>query len=245
MLGAVATTALPVVEGFPVWRHPTRIVSPRTVRLIVSRLVDAYGSPRHGNPRRPLDDLFYVILSNKTTPVAACRAYRSLRRAYRSWGDITQRELSRLKALLEPAGLSNIRANQIVRIVEQLRRRFGFVTLAPLKGLPVSEVEAVLTELPGVSLKVAKCVSMYTLGVPVLPVDSHVHRISLRLGWTRRKRADQCHEELEAIVPPPLRYAFHVSCVAHGRVICRPTNPRCESCVIRRFCAYYHSQGRR
>lgn len=204
------------------------------VRLLGAR----YGTPRHGNPRRPLDDLFYILLSNKTTPASAERAYVALRRKYPSWSQIASRDRNEIQKLIEPAGLSRIRAAHIVGIVEQLRRRFGAVTLAPLVRMSPIEAEALLVELPGVSLKVAKCVLMYTLAHRVLPVDTHVHRISRRLGWTTRKRADQCHAELEEVVPPALRFAYHVRCLAHGRAICRPIDPECDSCVIRRYCAY-------
>jgi len=217
-------------------------VKATTVSAVVARLLAAYGQPRHGNPFRPLDDLFYIILSNKTMPGSAQRVYRELRRAFPSWNRIGAGDLPRLKELLEPAGLSNLRAAQIVGIVERLRESFGSATLAPLKEMTSSQAEAFLSDLPGVSLKVAKCVMMYTLGFQVLPVDNHVHRISVRLGWTSRKRADQCHGELEAVVPPPLRYGFHVSALAHGRLVCRPTKPLCDSCVVRRFCAYYSAQ---
>jgi endonuclease III len=231
MLG-VMRRVLPVGGGRP---------AQADVRAVVARLLTTYGQPRHGNPHRPLNDLFYIILSNKTTPGSARRVYRELRRAFTSWNQITPGDLDRLKQILEPAGLSNVRAVQIIGIVERLRQAFGSATLAPLKGMTPAEAETFLIDLPGVSLKVAKCVMMYTLGFQVLPVDNHVHRISVRLGWTARKRADQCHAELEALVPPPLRYGFHVAALAHGRAVCRPTNPRCDACVVRRFCA--HSKG--
>ena len=222
-------------------RRPGNI-TPEVVPAVVGELSERYGLPRHGNPHRALDDLFYILLSNRTTAESAHRTYRALRRVYRSWGDIRPREAGRLRALLQPAGLANIRAAQIIGIVEALRAQFGSVTLAPLKDWTESDVEAFLTDLPGVSTKVAKCVMMYTLGFSVLPVDTHVHRIAVRLGWTTRKRADQCHEELESLVPPSLRYSFHVSCLAHGRAVCRPTDPRCDVCAVRRFCDYYRTR---
>lgn len=233
------------VDGVAVRRSKYRPpdVSSSAVHSVVTRLVNTYGLPRHGNPRRPLDDLFYIILSNKTAPASAARVYNALRRAFSSWDHITAAELPRLRVLLEPAGLGNIRAAQIVGIAERLRQQFGRVTLKPLRRWPAAQAEAFLSDLPGVSLKVAKCVMMYTLGFPVLPVDTHVHRIAVRLGWTTRKRADQCHDELEALVSPAMRYAFHVACVAHGRAVCRPFVPRCDSCVIRRCCAYYKAKA--
>lgn len=85
----------------------------------------------------------------------------------------------------------------------------------------------------------AKCAMMCALGFDVLPVDAHVHRIAVRLGWTVRKRADQCHEELESVVAPQYRFGFHVACIAHGRAVCRPAKPRCDGCVIRTYCEYF------
>ena len=97
----------------------------------------------------------------------------------------------------------------------------------------------ILITLPGVSDKVAKCVMMYTMGKQVLPVDAHVHRVTRRLGWTSRKRADQTHEELEALIRPEQRYNFHVNCIQHGRLICIPHTPICNICPVNQYCEYY------
>jgi hypothetical protein len=91
----------------------------------------------------------------------------------------------------------------------------------------------------GVSDKVARCVMMYTMEFEVLPVDAHVHRVARRLGWTNQERPEHSHEELEALVPPNLRYTFHVDCVAHGRELCRPIHPRCSPCALKLQCVYY------
>jgi endonuclease III len=211
---------------------------------VIELLVARYGLPRHGNPARPLDDLFYIILSNKTAPRTAARVYRNLRRAFPSWDRIDPRDPGRLLPILQPAGLGELRSAQIARIISRLRDAFGRATLAPLKRMQPGAAESFLTSLPGVSLKVAKCVLMYTLGHQVLPVDVHVHRVSRRLGWTHRKRADQSHGDLETLIPPPLRFAYHVSAICHGRDVCRPKNPKCESCTVRRYCNFYRSRTR-
>lgn len=213
------------------------------VRKVVKALSAEYGLPRHGNPKRPLDDLFYIVLSNKTSPTTARKIYRRLRKAFPSWDDIRPGDFERLRVILEPAGLGTIRARQIVGIVTRLRKAFGRATLNPLRAMDERSAEAFLTRLPGVSTKVAKCVMMYTLEYAVLPVDAHVHRISSRLGWVDRKRPDQCHEVLEHLVPRPLRYAYHVCCIAHGRSVCRPSNPDCGICVIREACGFYRTDA--
>ena len=111
--------------------------------------------------------------------------------------------------------------------------------LSYLASLETQAAQEYPVSIPGVSKKVAKCVLMYTMHGTVLPVDSHVHRVARRLGWTARKRADQCHEELESLVPPHRRYAFHVDCIEHGRAVCRPQKPNCQICTISGYCEFF------
>ena len=111
----------------------------------------------------------------------------------------------------------------------------GTVTAGELAQFMIYALMAT-SSIAGVSDKVARCVMMYTLGAKVLPVDAHVHRLARRLGWTERKRADECHSELEAIIPPERRFTFHVAAILHGRAVCRPRDPRCAECCLRSYC---------
>lgn len=208
------------------------------VRRVCEALEARYGSPRHRNPKNPIDDLIYIILSNKTGPKTARTVYTVLKNRFESWDEIPRRRNSVLERVLRPGGLSRIKSTQIRSALKQIESDFGSCSLRGLRKLPTHDAESYLTSLPGVSEKVAKCVLMYTSGAQVLPVDAHIHRIARRLGWTVKKRADQCHPELESLVPPQRRYAFHVDCVAHGRLICRPSNPGCRDCCIRKYCDY-------
>lgn len=206
------------------------------IRSACELLDAAYGSPRHGNPTDPSDVLLYILLSNRTAPIVARRVYAQLRSADPKWYDLTTEAL---RGVLRPAGLAEKRAAHLMGIAERLRRDFGTVTLEPLRGEPDTEAEAYLCSLPGVSVKVSKCVLMYGFDRQVLPVDVHVHRITGRLGWHSHRRADQSHSTLEEVVPPELRYAFHVNCVAHGRAVCRASRPACGSCVLLSQCQFY------
>jgi endonuclease III len=225
----------------PITRLPARRRR-RIVQKVCEALQARYGNPRHGNPRNPLDDLIYITLSNKTSPATAKRVYRELKQQFPRWGDVLRSRLSTLERILRPAGLSRVKSSQIRAALGQIESDFGSCSLGRLKTLPTGEAEAYLTQLSGVSDKVAKCVLMYACGAQVLPVDSHVHRVAKRLGWTVRKRADQCHTELEALVPAHWRYAFHVNCIAHGRATCRPAQPDCAHCCISRYCFYYRGK---
>lgn len=213
---------------------PTR--KARSAIEVCTALEAAYGSPRHGNPLDPLDDLVFILLSNRTGQVVAHRVYERLKDRFDTWDSILR--TSDLDTILSEAGLASKRCQQLRGIVERLIRDFKVATLEPLAGWETEEAEAYLCSLPGVSNKVAKCVLMYTLGRKVLPVDTHVHRITKRLGWHSHTRADQSHGSLEAIVDPVHRYAFHTNCVAHGRQCCTARRPDCQECCLREYCAF-------
>jgi len=224
-----------------IWREPPRVRVQR-VRRVCDALRATYGCPRLGNPRSPLDDLVYIILSNKTAPEVAKRVFRTVKRRFGSWDDLLRSRPSILRRLLLPAGLATVKSDQIRRALRRIAQDFGRCSLRPLRRRPERDIHQYLTSLPGISEKVSKCVMMYTMGAQVLPVDAHVHRIAVRLGWTIRKRADQCHDELEALVAPRHRHAFHVDCIVHGRQVCRPTDPLCAVCCIARWCDFRQGQ---
>jgi endonuclease III len=216
----------------------------RIVKQVCKKLEQTYGKPRLGNPTEPLDDLVYIIISNKTPPDRADKLYQTLKATYKSWDEVLVKGFRKLERILEPGGLVKAKAPQMWAALEKVKADFGTCDLSALKKMPEREAYDYLVSLPGVSKKVAKCIMMYTLDMDVLPVDSHVHRVSKRLGWTNKTEPRQAHEELEALVPPELRYAFHVDCIVHGREICRPAQPLCSSCVVRKSCSYYLASRR-
>jgi endonuclease III len=217
----------------------------RIVGEVCGRLVARYGKPRLGNPKSSIDDLVYIVISNKTSPTIARAVYRELKARFSSWDDLLVSPARRLHALLRPAGLWRVKSKQLRAALRKIRDDFGACDLSRLQRVSEEEAYSYLTSLPGVSDKVAKCVMLYTLGATVLPVDAHVHRVATRLGWTVRKRADQCHDELERLVPPNRRFGFHVDCVVHGRQVCRPNRPACGVCPVRQFCSFYTRTVRR
>lgn len=215
---------------------PTVSASAKPITAVCLSLERAYGNPRHGNKSNPLDELVYIILSNRTTPRTHRMVYAALKNEFPSWESVRPSDRRTMRRILGPAGLSRLRTGQLLRIFRALRAAFGRTTLAPLRAMSDREAEAFLTALPGVGRKVAKCVLMYSLNRPVLPVDVHVHRLAQRLGLAVKKRPDTSQDLIEAAVPPSLRYGFHVNAVAHGRAICRPINPQCIDCCLGRWC---------
>ena len=201
-------------------------------------LARCYRSPRHGNKRNPLDELVYITLSTRTAEPVYRGIYRSLKKTFPSWNEIAGRRVGEFHRILAPGGLSFLKANQLLGIFSALRHEFGRATLAPLRGMTDDDAERLLTTLPGVGKKVAKCVLMYSLDRQVLPVDVHTHRVAVRLGLAAKRRPDTSQDLIEAQVPPPLRYGFHVNAIAHGRSVCLPRKPMCEVCVLRQYCPY-------
>lgn len=224
-----------------IWHKPLALRD-LIVEEVCEHLRGAYGAPRLGNPKDPLDDLVYIVVSNKTSAQMARLTYRRLKAKFGSWDEVLATGGKVLRPILKPAGLSRVKAKQLRAAFKKIRKSFGTCDLRALRHQSEKDVHKYLVGLPGVSDKVAKCVMMYTMGATVLPVDAHVHRIATRLGWTARKRADQCHEELESLVPPNLRRVFHVDCVLHGREVCRPERPVCERCCINSYCEYFRKR---
>lgn len=212
------------------------------IRAICRALAVEYGNPRLGNKANPLDELVYIILSTRTHDQTFRLTFTRLKKEFPSWNAVSSRHRRRVARILRPAGLSELKARQLLAIFQRVRRSFGRATLAPMRRLPNRQAEAFLTSLPGVAAKVAKCVLMYSLGRQVLPVDVHVHRVANRLGLKTKKRPDTSQDLIEGAIPPRLRYGFHVNAVAHGRAVCLPHAPRCDICCIAKWCLYYRAR---
>ena len=210
------------------------------VRRVCKRLEAEYGRPRLGNPAKPLDDLIFILISNRTSPHLTEQTYQQLKKNFPNWENVLESSPSKLRAVLKPAGLSRKKSQQIRSLLRKVKADFGKCSLNTLARWQDDQIHEYLTELSGVSDKVAKCVMLYTLSSDVLPVDVHVYRVSKRLGWTARNRAAQAHEELETLISPSRRFAFHVDCIAHGRSICR-SKPDCQRCPVRKDCEYFNT----
>lgn len=214
----------------------------------MTRLLKArYNSPRLNNKDDPLDELFFILLSQMTTGPSYERVFDRLKAAMPDWIGLLTVDVRTLARLIEDAGLSNQKAPRMIAIADALARAFGEVTLEPLRAMTDEEAEAFLTTFPGVGVKTAKCVLMFSLGRALLPVDTHVARVSHRLRLVPRAPGQRYATALEAVVPPECRYDYHVNALQHGRELCRPLRPKCSECPLERLCpsaAEYQHQSR-
>jgi endonuclease III len=208
-----------------------------TVQKIVGTLADTYQTADLGNLAEPIEELVWIPLTRQTHRQNAVRSWQ---RITELGGPAALLEISeeQLAELLKDAGFSRQKARWIKGALAMVVERFGCLSLAATNGWQDHEVEDFLTSLPGIAIKSAKCVMMYSLDRKVLPVDTHLRRLCERLGWiTPGLSEKRIHHELEAIVPPDLRHSLHVNAIWHGREICRAIKPRCDACVIASDCS--------
>lgn len=221
----------------------TAVGKTRLAKRFAQLLEDIYGSPNLGNFNDPVDELFYIILSQRTTGPSYESIFRRFQEQIGNWDTMPNKSVKLISRIIEQAGLSNQKAAHFVRISRILRTTFGRVTLDPLRDQSNAEMEAFLTALPGVGKKTAKCVMLFSMGRSVLPVDTHIARVSERLGLVNPNVSkSRTHDVLEQIVPPELRYSFHVNVIAHGRTICHAPKPLCEHCPVRKMCQKWINQ---
>ena len=194
----------------------------RRASRCVERLKTRYGSPRLNNKQEPLDELVFIVLSQMTTSPSYERVFERLKAAVPEWGILTEVSVSTVTSLIADAGLSNQRAVRLKLIADRLSRDFGEVSLAGLAGYDDETVQRYLTSLPGVGVKTAKCVMMYSMGRQVLPVDTHTGRVAVRLGLVSEGSAVMIDRSLSAVVPADRRFDFPRQC-------CRP-RPRHVPC---------------
>jgi endonuclease-3 len=190
-------------------------------------------------PRRtdPLDELILTVQSQHTSDLNAERAFAALRAAFPTWDDVVRARSERVADVIRSGGLANTKAVRIQAILREIREREGRYDLSFLSGRPDDEVREYLMSLPGVGPKTAAVVMSFSLGRDSIPVDTHVHRVSGRLGLIPPKTsADKAHVILEDLIPPELRTSMHVGLIRLGREICKAGRPRCEECPLVDLC---------
>jgi endonuclease-3 len=206
-------------------------------RLINARLSATYGPPPPIEPSDPLEGLIGTILSQHTSDANSARAFAALLDRFGSLEAVRVAPVEAIEDAIRHGGLARVKAGRIKEVLERVHAARGKVSLDFLRGADLAEARAFLTGLSGVGPKTAACVLLFDLGLPAIPVDTHVHRVSRRLGLIGPKTtAAAAHALIEAIVPPDQAYAFHLNLIRHGRRICKAVRPRCSSCPLEDMC---------
>jgi endonuclease-3 len=198
-------------------------------RIVYQRLQTAFGSPTWRNPLPPLDELISTILSQNTNDTNRDRAFEALRSRFPTW---------------EPAGLANQKGPRIQKVLREITAERGDLSMDFLANLAVEEARRWLMSFMGVGPKTAAIVLLFSLGKPAFPVDTHVHRVTGRLGLRPEKmNAEQAHDYLSKLFPAEAYYAAHLNLIRLGREICHARNPECLRCPLNDVCDYFLRQS--
>jgi endonuclease-3 len=207
----------------------------RPPRVAVT-LAERYGLPM--KPRLdPLDELILTILSQSTTDRNRDRAWDSLRQRYPAWDAVRLAPRDELEDTVRVAGLATQKAAAIQSALHRLVAEVGSESLDHLDALDDAAALDYLSDFQGVGIKTAACVLCFALGRPILPVDTHVHRVARRLGWIApRATPPVAHHTLNDVVPDELRFALHIHLIQLGRETCTARRPRCHDCPLADEC---------
>ncbi len=217
---------------------------------IYDLLIATYGEPCNEPDFDPVGGLIGTILSQHTSDINSERAYKQLVETFTTWEAVRDAPTYKVAEAILSGGLANIKARRIQDVLHELTEmqaqrgdiRALVHALDELPHMQPEEAWRSLRKLPGVGPKTAACVLMFNLDLPVMPVDTHVWRVSKRLGLIGPKvNADQAHEVFARAVPPEWVYPLHVNLIRHGRQVCHAQRPACHACPLYSECAYVGS----
>ena len=206
------------------------------------RLLSFYGYPEWRNPLPPLDELVSTILSQNTNDTNRDRAYQSLRLRFPEWEAVRDAPETDVIDAIRSAGLANQKGPRIQHILREITTRRGELSLDFLKELPPAEVREWLAQFNGVGPKTVAIVMLFSLGMPAFPVDTHIYRVSGRLGLRPDEMTvEKAHDHLARLFPPESYYATHLNIIRLGREICQARRPNCPACPLQDLCDYFAS----
>lgn len=203
-------------------------------------LLGYYGEPERKEWQDPLSELIQTILSQNTADVNTDRSYRALRDRFPTWEEVLAAPTQEVADAIRPGGLAEIKAPRIQNVLRRVCEERGELSLGFLDDMPVDQARQYLLSFHGVGPKTAACVLLFALGKPALPVDTHVHRVTRRIGlvpW--QATAEQANVRLEELLPAEAYYPFHLNVIRHGRTLCAAGKPRCDLCPLSEICDYY------
>lgn len=180
--------------------------------------------------RDPFHVLISTVLSQRTRDQNTFNASTALFAKYDSPGEIASADLDVLTELVRPAGFPQVKAKAIKEICRRLHEDF--------EDKVPSNIDVLLT-FPMVGRKTANCLLAYGFGIPAICVDTHVHRISNRIGLVRTDTPDETESDLQKIAPKELWCDINAVMIRFGQRICLPRHPKCDKCAVIRECDYF------
>ena len=178
----------------------------------------------------PFRILISTILSHRTRDENTAKASENLFARYKTPAQLASADPDEVRRLIHSTGFYNMKTRNIIRASKQLVEEFD-------GKVPADEEE--LLKIHSVGRKTANCVLVYAFNKPAVPVDTHVHRISNRLGLVKTKNPEDTEKELVRTIPKRYWLELNDLFVRFGQTTCKPIGPRCSSCSLRGHCLYY------
>lgn len=204
-----------------------------------NKLLENFGEPTWRNPLPAIDELISTILSQNTNDTNRDRAFNSLRGKLPTWESVRDAKAEDVVNAIRPAGLANQKGPRIQKVLRAITEERGSLDLDFLANLPLEEARAWLTKFNGVGPKTAAIVLCFSLNRPAFPVDTHIYRVTGRIGLRPEKMTvEQAHPHLEKLFPPETYYAAHLNIIRLGREVCHARKPDCPKCPIIKLCDY-------
>jgi len=204
------------------------------------RLIEHYGEPIWRDPLPPIDELVSTILSQNTNDTNRDKAFIALRERFPTWEQVRDADSDEVIEAIRTAGLANQKGPHIQNALNKITELRGALELDFLREYSTEEAFNWLMQFKGVGPKTASIVLQFALGKPAFPVDTHIYRITGRLGLRPPKmNADKAHAHLAEQFPEDAYYTAHLNIIRLGREICKARKPQCEVCPLQKMCAYY------
>ena len=217
----------------------------RCLKRVFKLLGSLHGVPTWRRSGSAVDELILTILSQNTNDRNSEEGFRRLRKAFPSWAAVEKAPTRDVAKAIRVSGLSKVKSKRIQGTLRRIREDRGNYSLEYLKHQDAESARQYLLSIPGVGPKTAACVLLFSFGRPVFPVDTHIHRVTQRLGIIGEKTgAVEAHQQLQALIPPKLVYPLHLLLIWHGRDTCHARNPECPTCVLLRLCPWGQSRMR-
>lgn len=209
-------------------------------QAIAAALRAEYGQPTWRQHLPPVDELVSTILSQSTSDLNRDKGFYALKKRFPSWSAVRDAPVQEVVETIRPAGLANQKGPRIQEALVAITDEVGEPSLDLLSEMSIEDAKAYLTGINGIGPKTAAIILLFAFGRPAFPVDTHVHRVTGRLGLIPPKMtAEKAHTFLESIVPEEDYYPFHLHVIQHGRQVCNARNPRCGICVVQETCNYF------
>jgi endonuclease-3 len=211
-------------------------------RNVYQKLLESYGRATWRQHLPPLDELVSTILSQATSDINRDKSFHALQTCFPDWESVMNANESDLIDTIRPAGLANQKGPRIQAALLYVKEQQGALTLEFLAEMPLAEAKSWLMKMKGVGPKTAAIVLLFAFGRSAFPVDTHVYRITSRLGLINAGvNADRAHDILEAIGDSESFYPMHLNLIRHGREICLARNPKCVICPLQTDCNYFQT----